>query len=44
MHEISAQRAASGIVFRGGFGMPCAEHPTKDAGIVEADRCLSGPQ
>jgi Putative lumazine-binding len=29
MHETSAQRAASGIVFRGGFGMPARNTPQK---------------
>jgi Putative lumazine-binding len=29
MHETSAQRAASGIVFRGGFGMPSRNTPQK---------------
>jgi putative lumazine-binding protein len=29
MHETSAQRAASGIVFRGGFGMPARNTPQR---------------
>jgi hypothetical protein len=39
MHETSAQRVASGIVFRGGFRMPARNTPQK---TLESWKQISG--